>query len=145
MPLNDWERKNTMQTRLSLCVALLTCSLLLPLAVTGQKSTSGATRATLTFENQTDLPLNINWIDYAGVEAFNKSGVIGPYESWAAGQVQSGTVYRVRIDDPQCDPLKRVKVKDFTVAEEPDQTFRITPADINPEKRLKAKSHACED
>ena len=132
-----------MPNRRSLRFALLTCTLLIPLAVIGQKSMPGPVRATLTFENQTDLPLNINWIDYAGVESFNKYGVMGPFETRLAGQAQSGNVYRVRIDDPQCDPLKRVVVLNMLpVLDAPVQTLTISPGMITPDMRQRAKSRS---
>lgn len=144
-----------MHTRFSRRVTLLATALLLPLTIalpqaqrSGQakpKSEVGKTRVALTFENKTDLPLNINWVDYEGVEAFNKAGVMGPYETRVAGQAQGNNLFKVRIDDSQCDPLKRLFVMDYKVDDQkPVQSLVITAADIKPGVRDAARSHKCQ-
>jgi hypothetical protein len=105
-----------------------------------RKSTNGPIRAQLTFTNETDLRININWIDYKGVEEFNNRGVLNPGDSWLAGSAQSGNIYRVRIHDSQCEPFKRVKVTVLKVVEAPIQTLKITQEMINEEMMQQLES-----
>ncbi len=108
--------------------------------ITDQKaSTGGESKVLVTGTNATDLPLNISWIDYNGVEGFNPN-VIPPSDSQVMGTSYSGNVFRVRIDDPKCDGLKRVEVVTFQLGKAPEQILKVTPEMITEDMRQRAAS-----
>lgn len=99
---------------------------------------AGPTQVELTLANETDLMLDVNWINPKGVESF--SGTIAQDDSRVGGTSNSGSLFRVRIHDPQCAELNRVEVAVFQLVDAPMQTLKISPRMITPEMRQRAKS-----
>ncbi len=102
------------------------------------ESKAGPVQVELTRANETDLALDVNWIDFQGVERF--SGTIEPGDSRVAGTSNSGALFRVRIHDPQCAELNRVEVEVFQLVDAPKQTLKISPHMITSDMRQRAKS-----